>query len=108
MLCQKEKTISDLSLLLPAQVGLVLETIESTQVILTINLSSTSDTAQCPLCGYTSAKIQSRYQRKLNDLPWANHSVQFILQTHRFFCHNPNCERKVFCERLDQLTSASP
>ena len=106
MLSKKEKTISDLSLLLPTQVGLVLETIDSAQTTLTFNLSATSDTAQCPLCGYTSAKIQSRYQRKLNDLPWANHSVQFALQTRRFFCHNPNCERKIFCERLDQLTSA--
>jgi transposase len=36
----------------------------------------------------------------LADLPWAGKPVQVILQVRRFFCHNKQCSRKTFSERL--------
>ena len=34
------------------------------------------------------------------DLPWADWSVTLHLAVRKFFCANPQCRRKIFCERL--------
>lgn len=62
--------------------------------------------ALCPVCGGSSEKIHSRYQRRVADLPWAEKQVHLQLAVRRFFCREANCKRKVFSERLHPAIKA--
>jgi len=88
------------SFLLPDVPSLRLDAILTDDQTIHITMTSTQPTAACPVCAATSARIHSRYQRIVRDLPWAGHSVQVQLHVRRFFCSNPSCERKIFVERL--------
>lgn len=72
--------------------------------MLTIQLNATNPTSKCPLCDQLASKIQSHYPRNLADLNWASYFVHFKLDVRRFWCLNPQCKRRIFCERLDQFT----
>jgi transposase len=54
----------------------------------------------CPVCGTASGRVHSRYQRKLDDLPWEGLRVVILLQTRGFFCTGDRCRRKIFTEAL--------
>ena len=56
--------------------------------------------SRCPVCGRVSARMHSRYARTVADLPWHGASVRLRVQSRRFFCSEPSCERRIFCERL--------
>src|SRR6266850_541684 len=58
-------------------------------------------TSSCPLCGRTSTRIHSRYQRCLADLPAHGRRVRINLEVRRFRCGGSSCRRKIFAERLD-------
>jgi len=58
-------------------------------------------TAACPCCGIASTSIHSRYQRSLSDLPSAGRAVQIKVKVRRFRCNQPDCQRRVFAERLE-------
>ena len=60
-------------------------------------------TATCPACLQPSARIHSRYRRKLADLPWANIPVLIEVSVRRFFCDNHGCARRIFSERLNTI-----
>ena len=57
-------------------------------------------TPSCPMCGRISRSFHSCYCRCLQDLPWQGLTVQLIVVARRYRCRNPDCPRKVFCERL--------
>ncbi len=59
----------------------------------------------CPSCGWQSDKAHSRYQRRLADLPWEGVAAKLILSVRKFFCLNPDCRRRIFCERLPGLAA---
>jgi transposase len=59
----------------------------------------------CPSCGWQSDKVHSRYRRHLADLPWEGIAVKLTLSARKFFCLNPDCRRKIFCERLPGLAA---
>jgi transposase len=59
----------------------------------------------CPSCGRQSDKAHSRYRRHLADLPWEGVAVKLILSVRKFFCLNPDCRRRIFCERLPGLAA---
>lgn len=59
--------------------------------------------AACPNCTFVSAKIHSRYTRRLADLPITGHCVKIYLLVRRFFCLNSECERRTFVEQLPLL-----
>src|SRR5215510_838194 len=61
--------------------------------------------ATCSSCGWQSDKAHSRYQRLLADLPWEGVAVKLILSVRKFFCPNPDCRRRIFCERLPGLAA---
>jgi len=71
------------------------------EIILT--LRTTSPTASCPSCGTVSSRIQSRYTRKLRDLPTVGRPILLILHVRRFFCKRSTCAQKIFVERLPDL-----
>ncbi|MEM9005310.1 MAG: ISL3 family transposase [Cyanobacteria bacterium P01_F01_bin.86] len=72
---------------------------------LSINVSSTQTVAQCPVCGAYSDRIHSRYERTLADLPCSQFTLMWLVQVCKFFCSNPNCTRRIFCERISKVAA---
>ncbi len=70
-------------------------------------LVSLQTEGQCPVCGQSTRRVHSTYMRTLQDLPWGSWRLTLRVQLHRFFCQNPNCRRKIFTERLPELTELS-
>lgn len=74
---------------------------ESEQV--TLLICSIQAASRCPGCGLLSTHIHSRYQRFPRDFPWQGVPVMLKLGVRKFFCRNPSCERRIFCERLENI-----
>jgi len=72
---------------------------------LSVTVSSAQRTAQCPLCGVSSHRVHSSYERSLQDLSLAQYSMTLHLHVHKFFCLNSNCHRRIFTQRLAQLVA---
>src|SRR5205085_7445966 len=60
----------------------------------------------CPGCQQPSARIHSRYQRLVADLPCAGRNVLLVLTVRKFVCGTPGCPRKIFTERLPGLVES--
>ena len=69
-----------------------------------LSRSATHPQSCCPLCSQPSSHIHSHYHRTLKDAPCVGRQLQLFLTVRKFFCRNPDCSRKVFTERLKQLT----
>jgi len=76
---------------------------ETKRLVLTCERVTPS--AFCPVCGTAAHRIHSRYQRTIWDLSVQN--VQVLLQLHvrKFYCDRSDCPRRIFTERLPQITS---
>lgn len=92
--------------LFPEGVCLQLQHVEIAAEEITCLVASTHLQGCCPICGETTRRIHSRYQRRLQDLPWSGLRLCLHLQVRRFFCPNPHCPRRIFNERLPLLTEA--
>ncbi len=92
--------------LLPSQSNLNLESwnLDSINHQMTLNVSSTQAVATCPLCNNATHRIHSRYERTLKDLRCVNYGLTILLQVAKFFCLNDGCKRRIFTERLPQVT----
>ena len=92
--------------LLPDQASLQLEnwSFDTNDKQLTLTVSSVQRIAHCPLCQEATHRIHSRYERTLQDLPCINYTVTLLLQVRKFFCLNAGCQRRIFTERLPQVT----
>jgi transposase len=80
------------------------EEIDTDQHHLTLNVSSTQTLVQCPLCASPTTRIHSRYERTLLDLPCVNYSLTLVMQVSKFFCDNSDCMRRIFTERIPEVT----
>jgi transposase len=80
------------------------EEIDTDQHHLTLNVSSTQTLVQCPLCVSPTTRIHSRYERTLLDLPCVNYSLTLVMQVSKFFCDNSDCMRRIFTERIPEVT----
>lgn len=87
---------------LPAH--LRLNQIEIAPQTLILSLAVETAEAACPLCQQVSHRVHSRYTCTLADLPSAGKALRFLIVVHRFFCENEACPRKIFAERLPELT----
>ena len=67
---------------------------------LTVHLATTAPTSACPLCGYDTRRVHSRYNRRLDDLPCLGRCVRLQVAVRRFVCPQLNCPRRIFAERL--------
>ncbi|WP_460972245.1 transposase family protein [Spirosoma migulaei] len=76
--------------------------VESTTNQLIVHLISTATSACCPGCGQLSARIHSRYFRKLTDLPIVGEVFIWQVKVFKFFCDNNAWDRRVFTQRFDQ------
>ena len=82
-----------------------LEQIEMTAATLILSLAVDTFQAACPLCQHLSHRVHSHYTRTLADLPCAAKALRLSVLVRRFFCENQACTRKIFAERLPELTS---
>ena len=87
---------------LPAH--LRLKQIEIAPQTLILSLAVETAEAACPLCQQVSHRVHSRYTRTLADLPSAGKALRLLIVVRRFFCENEACPRKIFAERLPELT----
>ena len=67
---------------------------------LTVHLATTAPAAACPLCGYDTHRVHSRYTRRLDDLPCLGRCVRLQVAVRRFVCPLLDCPRRIFAERL--------
>lgn len=62
-------------------------------------------TAACPVCGTSAHRVHSRYSRTVRDLSVQTRQVILCLHVRKFYCDQPTCPRRIFAERLPQITS---
>lgn len=93
------------TLLLGLPAHLRLDQIEITSQTLILSLAVETAEAACPLCQQVSHRIHSHYTRTLADLPCGGKVLRLLVVVRRFFCTNGGCARKIFAERLPDLTS---
>ena len=72
---------------------------------LTFHLSSRQTSARCPLCQTLTRRVHSRYRRILADLPCGIFQVVLKVRVGKFFCLNPECECRIFTERLPEVVA---
>lgn len=70
-----------------------------------VALSTTADGAACPQCRSHSSVVQGRYRRTLRDRPFLGLPVRLLVTARKFICRRTDCPRRVFCERLPELTA---
>jgi transposase len=93
--------------LLPDTSCLQLVRLEADERSLIVIVATTSSGALCPRCHCRSESIHSRYTRVVADLPWAGWAVRLKLHVRRFFCRNPECQGRIFTERLPTVVAPS-
>ncbi len=81
------------------------EQIAITPSVVMLSLAVDTLEAACPLCQHASSRVHSRSTRTLQDLPCAGKALRLLILVRRFFCRNEGCARKIFAERLPELTS---
>ena len=89
---------------LPLPERLHIERVTPSVSELLVQISSSSPTACCSLCGAQAWRIHSRYTRRVADLSCVGRRLTLRLTVRKFFCPNPTCPRKIFAE---QFASAS-
>jgi transposase len=85
--------------------GLKLESLSLETGHVSICAGSGTTRCSCPLCGHGSSRVHSRYVRTVSDLPWHGICVTLKIRARRFFCDESSCERKIFCERLEEVAA---
>jgi transposase len=99
--------MSVLTHLLPDSNNLKLENCQLDEIKTQIKLivSAINRVVNCPVCNQPTHKIHSRYERLLADFPWADYSITLQLRVRKFFCINTLCKRRIFTERLTNVTA---
>lgn len=81
------------------------ECIITDEKTITVRITTIQPYASCPRCQHLSTRNHSRYVRTVADLPWLGMAVRLELHTRRFFCMQPACRQKIFCERLSTFVA---
>ncbi len=94
-----------LPVLLPHLAGVEVENAEVIGTRLCIWARARAADAACPRCGAQSARVHSRYQRRLADTAAGGRPVMIRVMVRRFFCDAPDCPAATFAEQVEGLTS---
>jgi hypothetical protein len=94
---------ADFHALLP--VGLLLRSVDIGADRISNLARSPATHSACPDYQATSARVHSRYQRQLQDLPSHGRTVALRVSVRRFRCANPSCRRNTFVEPLGQMVA---
>jgi transposase len=73
--------------------------------VVQIRASTRDGPVACPGCGLLSARIHSRYQRRLSDTAIAGREMLVVLRVRRLFCANPDCTKTTFAEQVPGLAT---
>jgi len=88
------------SSLFPVFPGFDITAVTVASEILGLALRSTTRTANCPVCDWSSTQVHSRYSRTLADCSIHQRLLLLRITARKFVCANTLCGRQVFCERL--------
>jgi transposase len=88
--------------LIPDRPELLIERVQVAEGI-TVSLRAAALTAACPACGTVSQRVQSRYTRRLHDLPASGRPVRLLLAVRRLFCAKSACAQRICAERFPAL-----
>ena len=91
--------------LLPADAGVRIAAISVDPAVVEVQLATTGEAAPCPRCGSVSTTVHGRYRRTLRDRPCLGLPVRLLVAARKFVCRRGDCPRRVFCERLPELTA---
>ena len=81
--------------------GFVIESTALDGAMAEIVVRSASQASICPGCATKSARVHSRYRRRVADLPIAGRPVRLLIAARRFYCDAVLCGRRIFAERFD-------
>ena len=93
-----------LHLFFPHLADLQVDKVENLENAVLITARSRTADATCRGCGLSSARVNSRYRRRLHDLAAGGRPVMIDLEVRRFFCGNPECELRTFAEQVPAVT----
>ena len=74
--------------------------IDESAMQITLFVASTHVLVHCPVCGFPTRRIHSRYIRTVADLPWGPWRVVLHVRVRKLFCATGRCPRRLFTERL--------
>ena len=94
----------DLGVFLPHLAGVVVEEVVVAAGLLLVLARARVSAAACPGCGTVSARVHSRYRRRLADAAAGGRQVEIVLTVRRFFCPDPGCASRTFAEQVEGLT----
>ncbi len=89
-----------LNLVFPYLRELDVEKVEEQAGVVLITARCRAVEAACHRCGFPSARVNSRYRRRLHDLAAGGRAVVIDLEVRRFFCGNPACQLRTFAEQV--------
>ncbi|MCE7083546.1 ISL3 family transposase [Streptomyces sp. ST2-7A] len=72
--------------------------------LLVVRARASAERAACPACGSASARVHSRYVRRLADNAVGGRPVVIELRARRFRCGERACSQATFAEQIDGLT----
>jgi transposase len=90
---------------MPHLESLVIESVSNYGAGVVLDACMRGDEAVCPRCEVISARVHSRYRRRLADAPIGGRPVLLRLRVRRFFCTNNACPARTFVEQPVELAS---
>ena len=80
---------------------LAVESVTRDEDTIFVTVRAEARVVMCPLCGSPSRRINSRYVRKVYDLPCSGRDVHLRVVTRRFCCEATHCRRRILAKRFD-------
>jgi len=74
--------------------GITIDSIDPSANELMMRVACDFPSMPCPECQQHSARIHSRYQRLVADLPCAGRHVLLMLTVRKFVCSSPTCRAR--------------
>ncbi|MYS80003.1 MULTISPECIES: transposase family protein [Streptomycetaceae] len=84
--------------------GVLVENVATDGELVVVRARVTAERAGCPGCGVVSARVHSRYLRRLADSAVGHRRVVMELRVRRFRCREERCPRATFAEQIHGLT----
>ncbi|MEU6273059.1 ISL3 family transposase [Streptomyces populi] len=84
--------------------GVVVESVTPDGGSVVVRARTAAERIACPACGAVSARVRSRYVRRLADSAVAGRPMLIELQARRFRCSQQGCLQATFAEQVDGLT----
>ncbi|MGY5800916.1 transposase family protein [Rhizobium sp. LEGMi12c] len=83
--------------------SLVVDHVQQSKEVISIDCRFRSTGAKCPDCRKASHRTHSHYERRLADLPWQGRAVTITMNVRRLRCSNARCRRRLFAENVGDV-----